>query len=88
MIKKKLKRLRLGISSYKLTRFDQVPMKFGILPVRLVSDAHLRPKELFPQTMPSQFMFLYLSLWIFFGKFSIEKSSRHLVLTLSEGSVI
>ena len=63
-------------------------MKSGILPVRLVSDAHMRPKELFPQTMPSQFMFLYLSLWNFFGKFSIEKSSRHLVLTLSGGFVI
>ena len=35
------------ISSYKTVSFDQLPMKLGILPVSLVSDAHLRPKEYF-----------------------------------------
>ena len=36
------------ISSYKVVSFDQLPMKLGILPVSLMSDAHLRPKEIFP----------------------------------------
>jgi hypothetical protein len=53
--------IRLTISSYKTERFDQFPMKSGILPVSSVSDAHLIPKEVFPQTIQLQLLFLYLT---------------------------
>jgi hypothetical protein len=65
MIKQRQKRIRLAISSYMTVSFDQFPMKSGILPVSSVSDAHLIPKELFPQTIQLQLLHLYLTICTF-----------------------
>ena len=59
-------------------------MKLGILPVSLVSNAHLRPQGVFPHTILSQFFCFYIYHYVNFRKFAIEKSCR-LVLTLPVG---
>jgi len=57
-------------------------MKSGILPVSSVSDAHLRPHEVFPQSYHNFFFLNYH--YVYFRKFAIEKSCD-VVHTLSGG---
>ena len=48
--------------SYKVLRFDQFPMKSGILPVRLVSDAHLQKYRMCYLNLDDQYIIVSVGL--------------------------